>query len=347
MMSPTIDPLVARMKIDFDSLGKVVNFENKGGSATQLDNTSLAEYFDKIGASGWIRDYLESLCVIEGLDADQQSCLNLLSTFSTDSEGEFYIFGDHDERYQIKGGTQRITDELARRLEGQIHYSYHLEALSSKSSGFTLTFQGPNGAAVDVDADVVIMTIPFSVLRQVDMKMELPPFKKKVIEELGYGTNSKVLAGFNKRVWRELGYNGDVLTDESLQCAWNNSAMQAGQAGGITFYPGGQAGIDIINGFTASMKRHLSELDKVFAGVKAEYNGKMILWHWPSFPLSRGSYSCYKPGQWTTIAGAEIKPVGNLFFAGEHCSADFCGYMNGAAETGKRVAETLIAALVK
>ncbi|MBK8608608.1 MAG: FAD-dependent oxidoreductase [Chitinophagaceae bacterium] len=54
------------------------------------------------------------------------------------------------------------------------------------------------------------------------------------------------------------------------------------------------------------------------------------------------SYACYKPGQWTTIGGAEIEPVGNLLFAGEHCSSDFQGYMNGGAETGRRAAAELM-----
>jgi monoamine oxidase len=53
------------------------------------------------------------------------------------------------------------------------------------------------------------------------------------------------------------------------------------------------------------------------------------------------SYTCFLPGQYTTIAGNEIKPVGNIFFAGEHCSYNYQGYMNGAAETGRRAAEAI------
>jgi monoamine oxidase len=37
--------------------------------------------------------------------------------------------------------------------------------------------------------------------------------------------------------------------------------------------------------------------------------------------------------------------VGNLFFAGEHCSAWYQGYMNGAVETGRMAAEEMQAAL--
>jgi monoamine oxidase len=38
-------------------------------------------------------------------------------------------------------------------------------------------------------------------------------------------------------------------------------------------------------------------------------------------------------------------PVGNLFFAGEHCSYDFQGYMNGAAQSGLDTAKAIMARL--
>ncbi len=66
--------------------------------------------------------------------------------------------------------------------------------------------------------------------------------------------------------------------------------------------------------------------------------------HWPEHPFTRGSYACYKVGQYTTIRGAEIKPVGNLFFAGEHCSSYYQGFMNGAAETGRMAANEVVKA---
>jgi len=43
-----------------------------------------------------------------------------------------------------------------------------------------------------------------------------------------------------------------------------------------------------------------------------------------------------------SLAGAEILPIHDDFlFAGEHCSADFQGFMNGAAETGRQAAERI------
>jgi monoamine oxidase len=52
-----------------------------------------------------------------------------------------------------------------------------------------------------------------------------------------------------------------------------------------------------------------------------------------------------KKGQWSTIAGWEAVPVGNLYFAGEQVSLEFQGYMNGAASTGRQAAEAILASI--
>jgi monoamine oxidase len=72
---------------------------------------------------------------------------------------------------------------------------------------------------------------------------------------------------------------------------------------------------------------------------------KYSRFHWPTQQYNKAGYSCFKAGQWTTIAGAEGRSVGNLLFAGEHCSYDFQGFMNGGAETGRVAAEEVIKTL--
>jgi monoamine oxidase len=338
-LAKALQPLEAKMEADTDALEKIVDFEHEGGGK-RLDSLSLAEYFDQLGATGWLRDYLEVSCTSEfGLETAEQSALNFLLPVMDESEIEDY------ERYLVKGGSARITDELAQRLQGQINYGHTLEAIRSQGSGFNLTFQKANAATVAVKADVVILTIPFSVLRHLDIQVELPAWKRNAIDELGYGMNAKVIMGFHKRIWEKQGYSGEALTDGIIQETFEDTILQPGDAGGITFYFGGEAGKNAASLLKSSPSPLLTELDKLILGTAKQYNGRMTFWHWPSFPLSLGSYSCYRPGQWTTIAGSQFKPVGNLFFAGEHCSSVFWGYMNGAAETGRKVAKKILASL--
>ncbi len=341
-------PLAARIKTDFDKLGETVDFEHDGG-AGELDRTSLADYFDRIGASGWMRKLLDVAFLTEfGLECSEQSSLNMIYMISTDvSAGKLELLGASDERYKIRGGNQRVVDELAARLENQIQVGQKLIAITSRDRGYTLTFEHDR-RTTDVAADFVILTLPFTMLRDVDIRVDLPAWKKKAIAELGYGMNAKLMLGTKNRLWREQGYSGNIFSDEAFQLAWDNSRLQGGDAGGLTCYTGGKASDELKNGTPSEQAvRMLAALEKPFNGITAQFNGNAERFHWPTQPFTRASYACYRPGQWTTICGAEIKPVGNLFFAGEHCSRDFQGFMNGGAETGKQAALALIKAIVR
>ena len=50
-------------------------------------------------------------------------------------------------------------------------------------------------------------------------------------------------------------------------------------------------------------------------------------------------------GQYQTIAGYEGVRQGNCVFAGEHCSINFQGFMEGGASEGQRAANEILADL--
>jgi monoamine oxidase len=320
-----------------------------------LDRLSISAYLDRIGARGFVRKLLEVAYVTEyGLDPGEQSCLNLITLISTDlGGGRLSIYGESDERYTVRGGAQAVTDALRAKLAPErLHLGHRLVALRPRPSGAgmgaRLVFDRlGGGGATEVDADVVALCLPFSVLREASIEVELPQRKRQAIAELGYGQNAKLLCGFTSRVWRDKGRAGYVYTDEPFQGAWDCSRGQPGTAGGMTLFLGGKAGVDLGGG--ASMDRAaalLPGLDKALPGTKAAFNGKVGRFHWPGFSLSKGSYSCYKPGQWIGLRGAEGEAVGSLLFGGEHTSLDYQGYMEGAAESGARVAKEALALLM-
>ncbi len=306
-------------------------------------------YLEMIGLDGWLKQLLEVAFVTEyGLDADQQSVFNMLSIAGLDTTTETWeAFGESDERYKVKGGNQLVVDELAKRLDSRIHTGRQLLALNPAGEGYRLSFH-MGTVTEEVSADIVVLALPFTLLREVELGIELSPEKRKAINELGYGTNAKVLAGTSSRPWRKQGFAGAAFSDQPFQLAWDNARSQPGEGGGITFYSGGKPGIAVGEGTPRSqVDRLFPGYDKVFAGASDAFNGHIFRMHWPSHAYTKGSYACYKPGQWTTISGHEAESAGNVLFAGEHCSEDFQGFMNGAAETGRVAAEEIVARVKK
>lgn len=333
------EPLAPQIDSDFALAGDF-DYTDANPFAIELDNLTLAEYLDQIGATGFLRELLDVAYVTEfGLATEEQSPFNLIWLIGTDTSDGFKIFGDSDERFKVKGGNQLIVDRLAECVENQIYLEHRLEAISRQGEAYVLHFDGPNGENVDVVADTVIMTIPFSILRNVDIQFELPVKKFQAIQELGYGTNAKLILGFDTRIWRDQGLAGGVFTDLPFQLCWDSSRMQLGEQGSLTLYSGGALGVSAGDGTPAERAAEmLPELEKVFPGTTNEFNDLVTRFHWPTFPFALGSYACYKPGQVTGFGGAEIERVDRLFFAGEHTSIEYQGYMNGGAATGKLAA---------
>ena len=315
-----------------------------GKQAIQFDTLSMAEYIDKLPVSTWVKKMLHAAFLGEnGLEPAEQSAANLLSIFEIKND-KFYPFGPSDERFKVIGGNEQIPKAIANLLEGQIRYEHRLTALRENANkSITLTF-AENGATREETFDVVIMTLPFTILRDIEMKMELPPLKQRVIRELGYGTNSKFILETRDRPWRNNGYRG-YLFNENIPNGWDSAQMQNDNtgAGAFTCFFGGDRGKAAVRGTEqAQLDYILPALEGAFPGVKAGLTGKMELAAWPSNPFVKGSYSCLKPGQVAAFEGVAFEPVRRLYFAGEHTSTEYWGFMNGAAETGRKAAEKIL-----
>ncbi|MEY4590759.1 MAG: hypothetical protein RL497_2835 [Pseudomonadota bacterium] len=336
-------PFSKSILADINSLPDEITYKNPG-NAHKFDQLSIVDYLIKKGISGWLLALFDSAFTTEyGLDAAEQSAVNFLFLFDPSLKAdEFELFGESDERYKIAGGNQQLVDKLAEQLPN-IHLSYEVQAISNAGPGYRVLFR--NGE--DIYFDYIICTLPFTKLRQVNLKIAgISATKRIAINSLGYGTNAKFFLGFHKRLWRELGFSGQVFTDTSVQLAWDNSQMQPGQAGGLTVFTGGsQSAAMLANPKPVQAQVYLKQLNKIYPSLQQFYNERFGMFYWPEHPHTLGSYACYKVGQWSAFAGVEGEPVDNLYFAGEHCSADFQGYMEGAAETGVNAAMMVLKAL--
>ena len=326
--------------------GDVTAAQPNGGEA--LDRMSIAGWLDGHGVSGWIRDLIDIGYTTEyGLEVGEQSALNLLTMIEA-THNSFEIFGESDERFHVRGGNDRITSTLAERLDADIETGTMLESIGQLPDGSYVASLSRDGYAFSVGAPRVLLTMPFTMLRNVDIRFELPERKRRVIDELGYGTNAKLMVGFDDRVWRERHKsNGSVLTDLPFQLTWETSRLQPGSAGVLTNFTGGRHGVELGQGTDAEQARLLvRDLERVYPGIGATREGMTeVRFHWPSFRFARGSYASYKPGQWTAFRGIEGERVGNLFFAGEHCSLEAQGFMEGGCETGMAAADEILSDL--
>jgi monoamine oxidase len=333
-----------RMEQDMKKLPKEISYQTKDPHAKKFDNMSLSEYLEKVGATGWIKRFIEVAYESEyGLSPQVQSSLNLLTLISPDTEkGEIELFGESDERYKTRGGNQMIPEALAKKYDSHIELHQALESIRPSGSGYHLNFSKKK----DVKADFVIIAIPFTRLRRVDIGLTMPQVKWDCINKMGYGMNAKLMIGMKSHFWRKKGYGGLVYADNGVPNGWDNAQLQTGEddAAGLSILFGGKLGLDVGKGSAESQKDiYLPKWNQIYKGATEQFNGKVARMHWPSYPFTMGSYICPTVGQKTSFLGVEADPVGNVFFAGEHCGGDFSGFMNGAALSGRVAAEGILA----
>jgi monoamine oxidase len=288
-----------------------------------------------------------------GGEPDDNSALNLVYLLGDAPRRTPFPFAGTDERWHVAGGNDLVISRMVAELPADaIETGTHLlAARDGAGSTSVLTFQRDHHT-FEVVADMVVFALPFKILRTLDLsRLTLSARKRRAIARQGLGTNSKLHVQVRGNPWVDSGRSGGAYSDPaSFQVAWDETVGQPGAHSVLLGYLGGAAGVPHAGPAhgpspAADVTRLLGQVEPIFPGVSAAYEGKAYRDAWALDPLHRGAYSYYRPGQYTDFAGYEKQREGNRFFCGEHTSVQFQGYMEGAIRTGERAAAEIRARL--
>ncbi|MCW5889114.1 MAG: FAD-dependent oxidoreductase [bacterium] len=352
--------LAKQARRDIKAVMKAARADRRAAKATTTydEYTDAGQALDQISVWDWIDTrvpgghgspmgrLLDVVFTSElGLDTREQSALNAVYFLVNrpNPNGIGYL-GRPDERFVCAGGVQRLVEALAGALpDGSVELNARLTAITRLDDGtYRLSFDGRDAVVVDR----VALTLPFSVLRTIDFGAAgFDERKTAAINELGYGTGTKLTLQFTSRPWRKKGPWGSpnvarILSDAGFQSTWEETRGQKGSEGILACVSGGSAGAALGDtspaGVRAAAEAFLARLETVLPGVAATWNGRATLSAPAEDPLQRGSVSCHRVGQYVKFRGVEAERSGNCHFAGEHTSLDYRGTMEGAAVEGVR-----------
>jgi monoamine oxidase len=356
--------------------------QETGFPTTHSRYTETGYRLDHLSAYDWIEQYMEgghetpqgrlldSACRgYLGLETRLQSSLNLVYTFGTwfsedeedvEDDDQSVSVGPMQGSVRIAGGNQGLPLAIANSLpEDCVQLNHRLVAIKRESDGtITLSFTTSMGP-LEVTCEHVILTLPFSTLRDVDYAQAgFDSLKQTAITELGYGTISKLFLQFDTRYWYQDGpwpraNNGFYITDLDMQTLWDGTIGQTGSHGLLVNYTSGERGAfyaphaayastnesEAIQQYAQDC---LQQLECVFPGISTHYTGRAALSYPTGDPNLLGSYACWRVGQYTLFGGYEGVRQGPIHFAGEHCSIKWQGFMEGAAIEGARAAREVL-----
>lgn len=350
-LAAALGPIAAQIGRDADWLDR-----DYARAARVLDRLSIHEYLEKharLILAGWARQLLEATSRTEyGVEPAFASAIELIWNLPTVDGGRVEVLGGADERFVIEGGSSALIAAMAALHADRIVMEKRLKAVSP---GLALRFHDGSAAA----ADALIVAVPAPLTRQIQFGVPLPPAWRAFIAEMELGRNEKVQSGTKSAPWRgPMGIGGELWpTDAGAGYAlgWDGSVHRKdGVAPVWTWFLGGdEVGLAAESAPSELAARFAASAAPAIPGLIAAATGPFTRSNWHAQALTMGAYVNFRPGQLTRfahllcveseVAGERQVPrAGAVYFAGEHLSDAFPGYMNGAAQTGRVAAEAIV-----
>lgn len=245
--------------------------------------------------------------------------------------------------YKIRGGTDLLSKAFASRLSEKIHYAAPVVKIEQHARGVTATFLQA-GTHHALTGDYLICAVPFSVQKGIEVAPAFSVGKQKAIDELPYLSGSKIFLQSKRRFWTDKRESGFAKTDLPISQVWDMTYRQTGTRGILQAFP-----ISLhsrrITGMSENERLNfaLDQVEAIYPGMREHFEGGVTKC-WDEDEWARGASSYYKPGQFSTLLPHVARPEGRVHFAGEHTSVWIDGWMQGALESGNRVAQEIIAA---
>jgi monoamine oxidase len=308
--------------------------------ATELARQSVAEWLNAVKADGDLRDTIGGLRGFFVADAEELSLLALVDQFSDDDSPAPW------RMYRIDGGADRLLAALANPLGDRIHLNTEVVAVAHRGRNVRVSVKSGRQLS-QLQADYLLLTLPASLLRRVPITPTLPTPQHEAIQRIKYGRVTKTVIQFSKRFWRAAGRPRAFGSPLPFGAVWEANEEQQGQAGILALMAGGSssdATRDIVG--REGIEGLVRSLDWLKPGMSGKSDlapiaSRQVVWE--TEPWSRGGYVFFDPAFDPALRPWLARPSGPLFFAGEHTSLQYQGYMNGAVESGMRAAEEIAA----
>ena len=244
--------------------------------------------------------------------------------------------------YTIRGGNDLLPRAFALGLADKIRYGCAVVRIERGRDTALRVLWREGGDPQSLSADRVVVAVPFSLLRRIEV---VPPFseeKTRAIHELSYGSSTKVFLQTRTRFWAREGLDGFGYTDlhEYMQ-VWELGHTQPGPRGLLVAYTkfAGARELDALDE-EGRVATATSAVAKVHPDLPREFEGGRSK-SWDQDPWARGAFAILRPGDVMRLEPHIARAEGRVHFAGEHTSPWLGGWMHSALESGERVAREI------
>ncbi|KAH8737639.1 Sec1-like protein [Ilyonectria robusta] len=329
-----------------------------GATLGSVLDSAISQYKELVDLNA--QDYRLINWHIANLEYSNATNLHNLSLGLWDIDAGNEWEGSHT---MVVGGYQSVARGLVQcptSLDLKTKFAVKSISYHSEDSLGSATIECDDGSVVDADA--VVCTIPLGVLKQNNVTFEppLPSWKTDVIGRLGFGILNKVVLVYRKVFWDSDRDIFGVLRESSNRHStsqqdysgnrgrffqWFNVSNTTGLPCLIALMAG-DAGFETEHSSNDSLVVEATEVLRSVFGQDVPYPVEAVVTRWGSDRFARGSYSSAAPGMQPEDYDVMARPVGNLFFAGEHTIGTHPATVHGAYLSGLRAASEVLSTMI-
>ena len=301
-----------------------------------LARQSVAAWLDRAKADAELRATATGLRGFFLADPEELSLIALIDQFAANDDSPL-----PGAMYRIEGGNDRLATALAAPLGDRLHLNTDVVAVSHRGRNVRVSVK--NGRALSqINCDYAVLALPATTLRRIPFMPSLPAQQHDAVANLKYGRATKTLLQFSKRFWRTPGRPRAFGSPLPFGAVWEGNEEQRGRGGILSLLAGGSASDATQGIFAKDGAAGLTAQLDWLGSEHAELTGSHHV-VWEHDPYARGGYAFFDPSFDPALRAWLARPFGRLFFAGEHTSIRWQGYMNGAVESGRRAAAEIAA----
>lgn len=244
-------------------------------------------------------------------------------------------------------GTQSVANGIADLIgHSKIYLSSPVSSIEDKKTHTIVS----TTTGKQFKAKKVIVSLPSTMLKELNFTPALPAAVQEVTNNTKLGHYNKAIVFYEKPWWRDLGYNGFMMSFKGPACVVRDTSIDEAGIFGFTCFVNGKEGEK-----WSKLRPH--ERRKVILDQLAEAYGvgpdsiahKPVEFFdqiWKHETYSRGALApVTKIGHLTKFADVYGKPVGNVHFVGTEYSSNWKGYLEGALTSGESGAKEVIEAI--
>ncbi|MGB1580039.1 MAG: flavin monoamine oxidase family protein [Nevskiales bacterium] len=236
------------------------------------------------------------------------------------------------------GGAWQIPKRMADQLEDNLLLESPVQAVEQHANGVRVITQRGQYAAKHL-----IMAVPPALASRIHYNAPLPAKRDALLQRMPMGSVIKIHVAYQTPFWRHQGLNGAVVSNSRHFNVVFDQSPEDESMGVLVGFMDGQHAVEMgPMGTDARRDQVVADLVHFFGEEAAKPLG-YVDQDWTAEQWSRGGYVAHMPPGVMTTFGDELrKPCGRIHWTGTETATQWCGYLDGALQSGIRAAGEIL-----